>query len=293
LSEFKGFTQYLKRFSRRIVVFFPIPIMAYFVSDIIIYPIKSLPGIHLTQTQVERRGLALDRRWVLTDNSFLFISQRKYPQLALLGIEMTENYLYIFQKDNPKSSIKIPFQAETADFQEITIWDDQVTGVRVNDKVDQWFSDFLGFQCHLFYQPDNSIRPIDPKYSITGQEHTSFSDGYPILIIGEESLTKLNQKLSQPITMNRFRPNIIFSGGIAHDEDNWKLFSINSTKMAAVKLCARCNMININPINAESGKEPLQTLSHYRKTNNKVLFGNNVVVLENGLIRLGDEIILG
>ncbi len=265
--------------------------MTYIVSEIIVYPIKSLPGIPLLQSKVEERGLALDRRWVLTDASFGFISQRKFPQLALLNIEMSDNALLISKKQNPKSVLTIPFQPETNDGKTISVWDDQVDGIRVSDKADEWFSEFLGFSCHLFFQPDSSIRYIDPKYSLTGQEHTGFADGYPILIIGEESLRLLNQKLDYPpITMNRFRPNIVFRGGNPHDEDGWKLFSINDSKMAAVKPCARCTMVNVNPLDAESGKEPLQTLSLYRKSNNKVLFGNNVVVLETGTIRLGDKI---
>ena len=54
-------------------------------SQIIIYPVKSLGGVKLTEAHVEARGLELDRRWMLTDPNGKFLTQREFPRLALVS----------------------------------------------------------------------------------------------------------------------------------------------------------------------------------------------------------------
>lgn len=266
--------------------------MPFIVSEITIYPIKSLGGISLQEALVEERGLQYDRRWVLADENNVFITQRQNEQMALIDVAMTEDGLRVNHRLKTKAPLKIPFVPQTIEEQEITIWDDVVRGIRVSDEADAWFSAVLGKKCSLFYQPDDSIRLTDPKYSITKEEHTSFSDGYPILVIGQESLDELNAKLEEPVSMKRFRPNLVFTGGEAHVEDTWKYFNVGKTKMVGVKPCARCVLTTINPETAEKGKEPLKTLTQYRNMNNKILFGQNLLVVETGKISVGDELLM-
>ena len=266
--------------------------MPFIVSEITIYPIKSLGGISLQEALVEERGLQYDRRWVLADENNVFITQRQNEQMALIDVTMTEDGLRVNHRLNRVALLKIPFVPQTTEEQGITIWDDVVRGIRVSDEADAWFSAVLGKKCSLFYQPDDSIRLTDPKYSITKEEHTSFSDGYPILVIGQESLNELNAKLEEPVSMKRFRPNLVFTGGEAHVEDTWKYFTIGEAKMVGVKPCARCVLTTINPETAEKGKEPLRTLTQYRNMNNKILFGQNLLVVETGKISVGDELLM-
>ena len=46
----------------------------------------------------------------------------------------------------------------------------------------------------------------------------------------------------------------------------------------------------IDPNTAVIGKEPLRTLSAYRKKNNKIYFGQNLLHKGEGTIQVGDEI---
>jgi hypothetical protein len=92
--------------------------------------------------------------------------------------------------------------------------------------------------------------------------------------------------------MNRFRPNLVFSGGNPYEEDEWKNFSIGMNRFAAVKPCARCVMITVNQDTGTKGIEPLATLSMYRRKDNKVLFGQNVLAINHDEVHEGDEIIL-
>ncbi|RYU96626.1 MOSC domain-containing protein [Emticicia agri] len=266
--------------------------MAIIITEINIYPIKSLGGISLQTAEVEDRGLQYDRRWVLADGGNIFMTQRENEQMALIEVSIESDGLKVSHRKKDIAPLKVPFEPETNDNRMITIWDDVVRAIRVNDEADAWFTEVLGKETHLYYQPDDSIRLTDPKYSITHEEHTSFSDAYPVLIIGQSSLDFLNEKLEEKMEMKRFRPNLVFSGGEPHDEDNFRYFQVGEARLVGVKLCARCVLTTINPETAERGKEPLKTLTQYRRNGSKILFGQNLLVVEKGKIALGDEIIL-
>jgi uncharacterized protein YcbX len=130
---------------------------------------------------------------------------------------------------------------------------------------------------------------MDPRYAVQ-EESVSFADGMPYVMIGQASLDDLNGRLSDPVGMDRFRPNLVFSGGEAYAEDQFKQLQIGEVEFQAVKPCARCVMITVNQQTGEKGKEPLATLATYRTVNNKVYFGQNAVALTQGIVRVGDPI---
>lgn len=260
------------------------------VQDIFIYPIKSLGGIRLSEALVEEKGFQYDRRWMLVVEEGLFISQRDYPQLALLSVELGENELMVFRRNEKENSIQIPFEAATGPEMLVTIWDDQVLAKVVHPEIDKWFSEVLDLQVNLVVMPENSHRKVDSRYAVNG-ESVSFADGMPYLIIGQESLNDLNSRLEIPVPMDRFRPNIVFSGGVAFQEDSLRKVKIGDLEFQIVKPCARCVMTTVDQETGEKGKEPLKTLSSYRTINNKVYFGQNVVALQSGKIKIGDVII--
>lgn len=265
---------------------------SFIISEINIFPIKSLGGISLQEAEVEERGLKYDRRWVLADSNYRFMTQRENEQMALIDVVIEDDGLKVTHRTKNIDALKVPFQPQTTDRKPITIWDDEVEGIRVSDEVDAWFCEVLGKECSLYYQPNDSFRKIDPNYAITQEEHTSFSDGYPILIIGQSSLDELNSKLEKNIEMKRFRTNLVFEGGEPFIEDTFKEFTVGSAKLIGVKPCARCVLTTIDPKTGEKGKEPLKTLSEFRKKGNKILFGQNLLVNQTGKIRVGDEILV-
>jgi uncharacterized protein len=259
------------------------------ITGIYIYPIKSLGGISLESSKITERGLELDRRWALVDENLKFLSQREIPEMAKFSVKLADNEIIVTNTLNG-NSIKIPLKTNSLVSKKITIWDDSVEALHVGDNYDFWFSENLGVKCKLFYQPEDSIRAIDSKYMVLGNEHTSLSDGYPILIAGEKSLEMLNNKCPEKIEMRRFRPNLVFEGGLPFCEDNFKKIKLGSTQLFGVKPCARCVVTTINPESLQKTKEPLLTLSKFRKNGHKILFGHNLVVHEQGSIKLGDEI---
>jgi uncharacterized protein YcbX len=256
-------------------------------TEIWIYPIKSLGGIRLTEAKVMPKGLQYDRRWMLIDEHGLSMTQRAYPLMALFKTKLSGSYLNITFKTDSIDILLDPSTVHPGE--QVVIWDDTVTTNEVDPKISQWFSDRLGISCKLVFFPEQNARPVDPKYKMN-DEHVSLADAYPFLIIGESTLRDLNERLAKPVPMNRFRPNFVFSEGIAFEEDSWRNFNVGNIMFVGVKPCARCVMTTVDQLTAERGAEPLKTLAAYRTQNNKVYFGQNLVALNEGEIKLGDKI---
>lgn len=260
------------------------------ISELYIYPIKSLGGIKLDQALITDRGFEYDRRWMLIDSNNRFISQREVPAMALLNVRILNNHLQVVNNQN-QTSVKIPLYTNNQQLINVIIWDDICIAQPVSEEINRWFSDTLGLNCRLVYMPNETKRATDPHYSADGMI-TSFSDGYPFLIIGQASLDDLNKRVDTPLPINRFRPNIVFTGGSPYLEDTMDSFSINNVDFNGVKLCARCIITTIDQHSAQKGKEPLKTLATYRFKNNKIYFGQNLVHTGTGIINVGDEILV-
>ncbi|MDP5172201.1 MAG: MOSC domain-containing protein [Bacteroidia bacterium] len=259
--------------------------MSLSIKELNIYPVKSLAGISLQEAMVTDRGLQHDRRWVLVSDDNVFLSQRNHARMALLKPEIVGDRLRITSREG--GAVEIPLEPNGGDEVRIEVWDDTCEGMVMSAVVNHWFSSQLGQACRLVYMPDRSRRKVDPRYARDG-EVVSFADGYPFLILSEASLDGLNQRLTTPVPINRFRANIIIDGARAHEEDDWKEFLVNGIQFFGVKPCARCQVVTIDQENALASKEPLATLSQYRREGNKVLFGMNLLHKGQGSLRQGD-----
>jgi len=261
--------------------------MEYVVKELYIYPIKSLAGIRVESVKAEEMGFENDRRWMLIDDQNQFITQRKHPNLSQFYPKIIGDKISINHHDK-KHEFSISETLDEALFSKV--WDDETKVFEVNKATSEWFSEALGFECKLVKIANNG----DRKHSSSKLNTTlnvSLADGYPYLLIGSESLNYLNQKLEEKITMARFRPNIVISSLIAHEEDSFGNFQIGKVKFKNAKPCGRCIMINNNPLNGVVKKEPLHALSSYRKIDNSILFGTNVMCLNEGEISVGDALI--
>lgn len=264
-------------------------------SEIWIYPVKSLGGIRVEKALVLNKGLQYDRRWMLIDPSGTAMTQREYPEMALFKPVISDGEMLISFAGQPvhASSIKVNITAPVLS-RPITarVWDDQVEVYEVSRQASDWFSANLKTDCTFVAFPERNARLVDPDYSISG-DHVSLADAYPFLIIGQSSLDDLNQRLEQPLPMNRFRPNFVFTGGTPFLEDTWKNLSIGRVRFVAVKKSARCTLTTVDQVTAVKGPEPIRTLSTYRRAGNKVYFGNNMIAIDRGEVSVGDRIIPG
>ncbi len=259
------------------------------VSELYIHPIKSLGGISLQSAEVTDRGLKHDRRWLLVDGNNCFFTQRDFPRMTFLKTNITDGILEVSEKNNPINKIEIPIGKFTDEELQVKIWDDAVAANVVDKRCNKWFSDFLGINCKLVYMPDETKREVSKEHA-KENEIVSFADGFPFLIIGQSALDDLNRRLNNPVPITNFRPNIVFTGGDAFEEDNWSEIRIGEMTFFAVKPCARCVITTIDQETAAKNKEPLATLSTYRRKGSKILFGENLIHKGTGQINVGDEI---
>ena len=267
----------------------PLGMTEYFLTDIYIYPIKSLGGIRLQQSEVTEKGLKFDRQWMLIDQDGTFISQRKYHQLSLLQVSIADTEISVTHKQNSDLHLKFNSTEETGNLIQVKIWDDSCAGMEVSHEVNNWFTSLLGLEVRLVKMSTDERRLVDQRYA-TNQEVVSFSDGYPFLIISQASLNALNQKLEQPVLMDRFRPNFVFSGAEPHIEDSFADFQIRDIIFSAVKPCARCVLVTVDQQSGVKSAEPLKTLASYRTRNKKVMFGQNLIHKGEDFIAVGDTI---
>lgn len=263
-----------------------------FVLDQIwIYPVKSLGGIALTQSIVTPRGLEFDRWWMLVDEEGRFLSQRTTPSLALFRTAIFENELQIIHTSAQENILRLNLHPQSLQTMRVRIWEDTCDAMVISPEADRWFSDRLNQTVHLVYMPSSVHRYVDTDYATHG-ETTGFSDGFPVLLIGQSSLDDLNRRLQHPVPMDRFRPNLVFSGGYPFQEDTFRELQMNNVKFSVVKPCARCVMTTINQSTGIGGREPLHTLASYRTQDNKILFGQNLLVNNSGILHTGVELMV-
>lgn len=270
-------------------------------SEIYIYPIKSLAGIKLEQAKVTLRGLEHDRRFMLTTPDGAFLTQRTITQMALIKMKIEGNNLHIWHKNQAEDVLIIPTKpTQFIGTQATEVWGHPCEGSILETTINQWFSKKLNTPCQLIYMTDESLRPVDAAYQKAG-EIVSFADGFPYLVLGQSSMDDLNNRLEKSVDINRFRANLIFTGGQPFEEDKWQYFTIGDLSFRGTKPCARCQVPNINQETAEIEKEPNRTLAKFRRfkvnEKNKILFGMNAC-WEEGLsegknrLRIGDTITL-
>ena len=257
------------------------------ITELLLYPIKSLGGISVPSAQVLTEGFQYDRRWMLVDAEGQFMTQREHAKMTLFSCELSEEVLIIKYQDEEK---KIPLANHSENVSRVQVWSSKLKAHQVSSEISEWFSDHLGAQVDLVKLTDISKRPkrlFVPPY----KTHLSFADGYPYLILGTASMETLNKKLELPLTMDRFRANIIVQTSEAHEEDEWKQdFVAGTASMKVIKPCARCVVTTIDQQTGIKGKEPLKTLTTYRKWRNKIWFGANAICLREGRLSVGDTI---
>lgn len=283
-----------------------------FLSEINIYPIKSLKGNTLSESVVEKRGLRHDRRWMLTDPEGMFLTQREVPRMALLSVEVEAERLVADFPGAEPIQIQIGASKDNVKPQTVRVWDSDCEALVYPADVNQWFSEVLDTTCQLVVMPETTHRHVQKRFD-TGEDIVSFADGYPLLVLGEASVADLNERLvatyqdeAAAVPTNRFRPNLVVRGSGPFAEDGWKRIKVGEAVFRGVKRCARCVITTIDQARGEfDGKEPLRTLSMFRLAHqvcpdtyeafghspNAVLFGQNLIPENPGaIVRVGDTI---
>lgn len=248
------------------------------VQSLYIYPVKSLAGIPMPYLELDDFGPSGDRRWMIVDAQGKFVTQRRLPKLALIGVVLDDGVV----------TIEIPGQGDfvltpAIEQQQVTVWRDQVFASSAQHVANE--------PLRLVYMPDSTFRRVDPD-RVADVRRVGFADGFPFLVANTASLDELNGRLAQRVDMRRFRPNIVISGAGPWAEDEWRELNIGGVSFRVVKPCSRCVLTTVDPDTGEKNPntEPLKTLAGYRKTPDGVIFGQNAVHEGRGRVVVGDSV---
>lgn len=225
----------------------------------------------------------MDRRWMLIDDNGEFMSQRKHAVLTQFAAIADADL--VVEHITSQKNIAVTLSEFTIKT-DVKVWGQACTGYTSTNGINEWFSRLINQPVKLIYMTEDDIRPVES----TSNDIVSFADGYPVLLTSEASLAELNVRLDSPVTMARFRSNIVIDGELPYQEDGWYELKIGAIKFKVAKLCARCKVINIDQESGLSSQEPLRTLATYRTVNNGVNFGVNMIPLNTGIIHEGDMV---
>jgi uncharacterized protein YcbX len=270
-----------------------------------VYPVKSCRGSELERMEIDMYGAANDRRFMVVDENGRFITQRQEAVMCRIRAELLPDGDVLLSLAGSGITSQCCFRPVSSFFApkhvDVTVWDDEVQGIDQGDDVAGWLSAVLERPARLVGMSSAFGRPTSRKYTPkSAVGHASFSDGFPLLLISEESLDDLNSRLSTPLPMNRFRPNIVVSGCSAYDEDKWRILFIGGSTFHVVKPCSRCKITTTDQETGYRGEEPLATLSTFRTKEHvkapcgdavDVFFGQNICHESPGTVSQGDVVL--
>lgn len=246
-------------------------------------PVKSCRGIAPARWKLDAYGLHGDRSWMVADAAGRYLTQRELPRLALVGTRIDDERVVLSAPG--RAPLELPPAGTAAG--DVEVWRHLGPAVDGGDAAASWISAHLDVPTRLVAMPRGHARPVDRDW-FDCAAHTSFFDGFPLLLISEGSLEDLNARLRKHLPMERFRPNLVVRGAEPYEEDLWKRIRIGDVEMAVVKPCSRCTIPSTDQATGErDGVEPLRTLARYRKTALGVVFGQNLVHLSAGSLEVG------
>ena len=261
------------------------------IARCVVYPVKSAAGIALERAEVDDFGFRFDRRWMVVDPGGRFMTQREYPELALIRMAFAGERLVLSARGMPDLDLPLSPQ-DPGERELVTVWRDEVPAQPQGPRASRWLSEALGTPCRLVFMHPDGERPVrvgGMDDSVPGAR-VGFADAFPFLLVTAAAVDDLNARLADPVSADRFRPNIVVGGAAPHAEDDWSRIRIGDVEFDVVKPCRRCTTVTVDQETGRAGPEPLRTLATYRRRGNEVNFGQNLVHRSRGWLRVGDAV---
>lgn len=258
------------------------------IESLHLYPIKSCPGVAPTEALLIETGFELDRAWMLVDEQNEFVTQRELPRLALIRLTLKRDDMALRAPGMLALHVSLDAVEQKT---RVRVWDDEVAAYDMGDLAAQWFSDFLGQRLRLVRFDPEQRRLSNRRWTGAIEAENAFSDGFPLLVASTESLAEVNRRLAlqghAPVTMERFRPNLVLSGLDAHGEDHLDEVILEGVdgpvRLKLVKPCGRCTIPDVDPVSAAQGHAITDVLASYRadaRLDGALTFGMNAVIVE-------------
>ena len=252
------------------------------------YPVKSCGGVAQGESLVIETGLEFDRAWMVVDARGHFVTQREWPRMALVQPVLKHSELVL--RAPGMLALHLALDRVEAPVR-VTVWNDTVAAFDMGDLCAQWFSDFLGTPLRLVrFDPDQK-RLADHRWTGAIDAENAFADGFPVLVTSTASLQELNRRMAAaghaPVTLARFRPNLVLGGLDAHGEDFIDEIAFDTeqglVRLKLVQPCPRCPIPDVDPLTAATGHAVRDVLAGYRadaRLEGRITFGMNAVIVD-------------
>lgn len=264
------------------------------VSALYCYPIKGCAPVSLLESAVTSAGLEHDRTFVIVDADGKACTQRRHPTLALIRPRISSEGSQLELHYAGSAPIRFA-TATTPERSRVDLFGVTYEGLDQGDAVAHWLSARLDQPSRLMRVPPDHQRITDGLTPGT----SAFADSAPIHILSAASLTLLNSKMvdkgSPPLPMERFRPNIVIDGvETPHVEDTIWRARIGDAALGFAKSAIRCVVTTVDQaLGTKTGPEPLRTLATYRRgADGGTVFGTKYAVTATGRISVGDTVIV-
>ena len=253
-----------------------------------VYPVKSCAGTTPGEALLTETGFDLDRAWMVTDGDFEFVTQRELPRLALVRPTLKSEELIL--RAPGMLALHVALDRVEGGCR-ARVWNDRVAAYDMGALCAQWFSDFLGRPLRLVRFDPEHERLADRAWTGAIAAPTALQDGYPLLVACVASLDEVNRRLGgageAPVTMARFRPNLVLGGLEAHGEDHLDEVVFETAdgpvRLKLVKPCGRCPIPDVDPATGLTGHAVGDVLRQYRadpRLAGAITFGMNAIVVE-------------
>lgn len=274
------------------------------ITQLNIYPVKSLGGIALDAAELTAEGLAWDRRWMVVDDVGRFVTQRQLPAMASIRVRFEADALVL---THPAAvPLRVPLAEGALPRLPVYVWEDCCEALDEGAEARDWLGavlgDWRGSGLRLVRFAPDYRRPVESHFLAPGEQaHTGFADGYPFLVVGEASLAEVNRRLAakglEPVPMSRFRPSIVVDHETPFVEDGWDTLAAadGTWRLGLRKPCQRCKITSVDQQSGEIAVpgEPLRTLVEMNaRLAPGGYFGQNAILLagEGRTIAVGEAL---
>jgi uncharacterized protein YcbX len=261
------------------------------ISELNIYPIKGARGCSVQQVSIEPMGLVGDRVFTLLLEGKL-ANQKQVPKLVEIQPTWLSDGSLCLSHASMEDFTLTPSASGQSKI--VDIYSKLVPTVDQGNDVANWLSAATGQEVRLVKMTDavDWFIPLPEFAPVHGHKQAKFVDAAPILLTNESSLHDLNERLAIAVPMTRFRANIVVGGLAAYQEDQQQDYRTRDILLTRVTVCERCIVTTMDQQNGSMTKEPLNTLSKYRKRANDyaggIIFGSYLTTAGTGLLNVGD-----
>ena len=248
------------------------------VEVIHIAPVKSLALVNPKSVYASAAGIVEDRRFYLIDQKGVLLTQRQSGSLAQVMAEY---------KSDPES-LKLSFPngtvvegpVETGEPVMTQIWGRQVIGHQARGDWNKVLSRFCG----------------QPVILVKSRQPGECFDEFPISILSSASVEMFGQRPEVASVMDhrRFRPNLLLSGCLAHQEDSWLGKSVKIGDGLVLRIVApdpRCAITTLDPDTGTPDFDVPSAIRNYRPNPRAAYFGVYAVVEQPGSVSVGDVVV--